>query len=65
MKFIYTYEQTSFNNFYKPYYAIDDKRVNKTKFDNMVTYCKLIGMNYNCSYMTHKGNRTKLTFYYD
>ena len=65
MQFKYTYEETSFNSFYKPYYFIDNKRVSKEKFDDNITICKLKNMCYNTSYMTHKNNRTQAVFYYN
>ena len=36
MKFTFTYEPTSWNSFYKPYYAIDNKRVTKDYFNYIV-----------------------------
>lgn len=65
MKFTFTYEPTSWNSFYKPYYAIDNKRVSKKHFDYMINACELKGMNYNSSMLTIKNNRYKSTFYYD
>ena len=65
MKFIFTYEQTSWNSFYKPYYAIDNKRVSKDYFDYMINYCELKKMNYNSSLLIIKNNRYKSTFYYN
>ena len=65
MKFTFTYEQTSWNSFYKPYYAINNKRVSKNYFDYMINYCELKNMNYNSSSLIIKNNRYKSTFYYD
>ena len=65
MKFIFSYEQTSWNNFYKPYYAIDNKRVTKDYFDDMVYVCKLKEMRYNSSTLVCGNKRYKATFYYD
>lgn len=42
MKFTFSYEQTSWNNFYKPYYAIDNKRVTKDYFDYMINKYKAV-----------------------
>jgi hypothetical protein len=41
MKFIFTYEPTSWNDFYKPYYAIDNKRVSRDYFYYMINYCEI------------------------
>ena len=65
MKFTFTYEPTSWNDFYKPYYAIDNKRVTKNYFDYMIDVCELKRMNYNSSILTRKNNRCNATFYYD
>ena len=65
MKFTFTYEQTSCNNFYKPYYAIDNRRVSKGYFDYMISYCEFTKMNYNSSSLIIKNNRYKSIFYYD
>lgn len=65
MKFTFTYEQTSWNSFYKPYYAINNKRVSKDYFDYMIKYCELKKMNYNSSSLIIKNNRYKSTFYYN
>ena len=65
MKFTFTYEQTSWNSFYKPYYLIDNKRVSKDYFSHMTDVCKLKGMKYNPSTLTSKNNRYKAVFYYD
>lgn len=65
MKFTFTYEQTSWNTQYKPYYMIDNKRVSKDYFDDMIIYCKLKKMSYNSSSLVSKNNRYKATFYYD
>ena len=65
MKFKFTYEPTSWNDFYKPYYAINNKRVSKDYFDYMINYCELKNMNYNSSSLIIKNNRYKSTFYYN
>ena len=65
MKFIFTYEPTSWNSFYKPYYLIDNKRVSKDYFNYMINYCELKNMNYNSSSLIIKNSRYKSTFYYD
>ena len=64
MKFTFTYEPTSWSNFYKPYYAIDNKRVSKDYFDYMIDYCKLMNKSYNSSLLISQNNRYKSTFYY-
>lgn len=65
MKFTKTYEQTSWNSFYKPYYYINNKRVSIEEFETTITICKLKNMSYNSSYLTHKNNRYKAVFYYN
>lgn len=65
MKFTFTYEQTSWNTQYKPYYMIANKRVSKDYFDYMISYCEFKNMRYNSSTLTCKNNRYKSTFYYD
>ena len=65
MKFTITYEQTSWNTQYKPYYMIDNKRVTKDYFDYMISYCELENMKYNSSTLTCKNKRYKATFYYN
>ena len=65
MKFTFTYEPTSWTNFYKPYYAIDNKRVSEDYFNDMIYICKLKGMNYNSSMLLCGNKRYKSTFYYD
>ena len=65
MKFTFTYEPTSWNSFYKPYYAINNKRVSKNYFDYMINYCELKRMNYHSSSLICKNNRYISTFYYD
>lgn len=65
MKFTFTYEPTSWNSFFKPYYAIDDKRVSKNYFDYMIDICKFKGMNYNSSMLVCGNKRYKATFYYN
>lgn len=64
MKFTFTYEPTSWNSFYKPYYAINNKRVSKDFFDYMIKYCEFSNMIYNSSSLICKNNRYKSTFYY-
>lgn len=65
MKFTFTYEPTSWNDFYKPYYAIDNKRVSKDYFNYMVDFCEFEGMKYNSSMLVFKNNRYKSTFHYN
>lgn len=66
MKFVKTYQETSFNSCYKPYYYVDNKRVNADKFELLETLCRLRGMFYNCSTLTtQKNNRYKATYYYN
>ena len=65
MKFTFTYEPTSWNNFYKPYYYIDNRRVSEGYFNYMISYCEYKRMNYNSSSLITKNNRYKSTFYYD
>lgn len=65
MKFTFTYEPTSWNDFYKPYYAINNKRVSKDCFDYMINYCELKRMSYNSSILVCKNNRYKSTFHYN
>lgn len=65
MKFTFTYEPTSWNSFYKPYYAIDNKRVSEDYFNDMIYICKLKGMRYNSSSMICGKIRYKSTFYYN
>ena len=65
MKFTITYEPTSWNNFYKPYYIIDNKRVSKNYFDYMINVCKSKGMKYNSSILVCGNKRYKATFHYD
>ena len=65
MKFTSTYEPTRRNNFYKPYYFIDNRRVSEDYFHYMISYCELTKMNYNSSSLIIKNNRHKSTFYYD
>lgn len=65
MKFTFTYEQTSWNNFNRPYYTIDNKRVSKDYFDYMISYCMFKKMSYNNSSLVNKNNRYKSTFYYN
>ena len=64
MKFTFTYEQTSWNSFYKPYYAINNQRVSKDYFDYMINYCEFKNMNYNSSSLIRKNNRYVSTFHY-
>lgn len=65
MKFKFTYEPTSFNMYYKPYYYVDNKRVSKKDFDNMEEYCRNIAnMKYNSSVLI-TGKRYKSIYYYD
>ena len=65
MKFKFTYEPTSWNDFYKPYYAIDNKRVSKDYFNYMIDLCKFKGMKYNTATLVCGNKRYKSTFYYD
>ena len=65
MKFTFTYEPTSWNNFYKPYYAIDNKRVTKDYFNYMINVCELERMNYKSPTLVCKNKRYKSTFYYN
>ena len=65
MKFTFTYEPTSWNDFFKPYYAIDNKRVTKDYFDYMINVCELERMNYNSSTLVCENKRYKSTFYYN
>lgn len=65
MKFKFTYEPTSWNDFYKPYYAIDNKRVSKDYFNYMISLCELKGMKYNLATLVCGNKRYKSTFYYD
>ena len=65
MKFKFTYEPTSWNDFYKPYYAIDNKRVSKDYFNYMISLCELKGMKYNTATLVCGNKRYKSTFYYD
>lgn len=65
MKFTFTYELTSWNDFYRPYYAINNKRVSKDYFNNMIAFCELKKMNYNSSMLICGNKRYKSIFYYD
>ena len=65
MKFVKTYEQTSWNYCYKPYFYINNKRVSEEDFEETILISKLKCMNYKSSFLTCKGNRYKATFYYD
>ena len=65
MKFTFTYEPTSWNDFYTPYYAIDDKRGSKDYFNYMIDFCEFNGMRYNSSMLVCKNKRYKSTFYYN
>ena len=65
MKFTFTYEQTSWNDCYKPYYTIDNKRVSKNYYYEMISYCESEKMNYNNPSLITKNNRYKVTFYYN
>lgn len=65
MKFTFSYEQTSWNNFYKPYYAIDNERVTKDYFDYMINKCEFENMSYNTSSLICKNNRYKAEFHYN
>ena len=65
MKFTFTYESTSWNDCYKPYYLIDNRRVSEGYFNYMISYCEYKRMNYNSSSLITKNNRYKSTFYYD
>lgn len=65
MKFTFTYEPTSWNSTYKPYYMIDNKRVTKDYFNYMISYCEFKNMKYNNSTLTCKNNRYKSVFYYN
>lgn len=65
MKFTFTYEPTSRNNFYKPYYFIDNRRVSENYFNDMIYCCKLKNMSYNASSLIRKNNRYISIFYYD
>ena len=65
MKFTFTYESTSWNDCYKPYYFINDRRVSGDYFVYMISYCKFTKMNYNNSSLIIKNKRYKSTFYYD
>lgn len=65
MKFKFTYEPTSWNDFYKPYYTIDSKRVSKDYFNYMISLCEFKGMKYNTATLVCGNKRYKSTFYYD
>ena len=65
MKFTFTYEPTSWNNFDKPYYTIDNKRVSKEYFNSMIDICEFKGMKYNSSTLVCGSKRYNSTFYYD
>ena len=65
MKFTLTYEPTSWNNFYKPYYTIDNKRVSKEYFNSMIDICEFKGMKYNSSTLVCGSKRYNSTFYYN
>ena len=65
MKFIFTYEPTSWNDFYKPYYAINNKRVSKDYFNYMINICEFKGMKYNSSMLVCGHKRYKSTFCYN
>ena len=65
MKFTFTYEPTSWNVFYKPYYAVDKKRVSKEYFNSMIDICEFKGMKYNSSILECGSKRYKATFYYN
>ena len=65
MKFTFTYEPTSWNDFYKPYYTINNKRVSKEYFNSMIDICEFKGMRYNSSILVCGSKRYKSTFYYD
>lgn len=65
MKFVKTYEQTSWNSFYKPYFYINNKRVPEEIFEETILICKLKNMSYNSSILAHKNNRYKAVFYYN
>ena len=65
MKFTFTYEPTSWNNFYKPYYAINNKRVSKDYFNYMINICESKGMEYNSPMLVCENKRYKSTFCYN
>ena len=65
MKFTFTYEPTSWNDFYRPYYTINNKRVSKEYFNSMIDICEFNGMKYNSSILECKSKRYKSTFYYN
>ena len=65
MKFTFTYEPTSWNDTYKPYYFIDNKRVSKDHYYYMIDTCEFKGMRYNSSTLVCGNKRYKATFYYD
>ena len=65
MKFTFTYEPTSWNDCYKPYYFIDNRRVSEGYFNYMISYCEYKRMSYNSSSLITKNNRYKSTFYYN
>ena len=65
MKFTFTYEPTSWNDFYKPYYFIDNRRVSEDYFNSMVDICEFKGMRYTSSMLECESKRYKSIFYYD
>ena len=65
MNFKHTYEMTSWNSNYRPYYYIDNKRVSEDTFDYKCNLCNLKGMKYNSSLLVCKGKRYHASFSYD
>lgn len=65
MQFTKTYTQTSFDNFYRPYYFINNKRVSENEFELTIQKCEIKNMTYNSPVLTYKNNRYKATFYYN
>lgn len=47
------------------YYYVDNKRVSRKKFGELVDICKIKGLKYNSSYLLYKNNgRIQMGFYY-
>ena len=63
MKFKRTYNQENMDK--SCYFYVDNKRVSRKEFDELVDICKFKGLKYNSSYLFYKNNgRIQVGFYY-
>lgn len=47
------------------YYYVDNKRVSRERFSELIDVCKCKGLKYNSSYLFYKNNgRVKIGFHY-